>query len=57
MIVGQMDVRLIVKPLEYVNRFKYLGSRGLEDGLCERHLLFRTKEGYKDGGALKSMLR
>ena len=36
--------------------FKYLGSQVAADGGCERDVVHRMNEGYRDWGALKSIL-
>ena len=44
------------KPLEEVDRFKYLGSQVAADGGCGREVVQRMNEGYRAWGVLKSML-
>ena len=51
-----MHVRLNGQPLEEVDYFKYLGSQVAEDGGCERNVVHRMNHGYREWGALKSVL-
>ena len=51
----RMHVILNSEPLEEVDCFKYLGSRVAADGGCERDVVHRMNEGYRDWGALKSV--
>ena len=44
------------EPLEEVICFKYLGSQVAADGGCERDVVHRMNEGYRERGALKSVL-
>ena len=44
------------EPLEEVDCFKYLGSQVAARGGCERDVVHRMNEGYRDWGALKSVL-
>ena len=44
------------EPLEEVDCFKYLGSRVIADGGCEKDVVHRMNEGYRACGALKSVL-
>ena len=53
---GRMYVIQNGKPLEEVNRFKYLGSQAAADGGCERDVVHRMNEEYRAWGALKSVL-
>ena len=46
-----MYLRLNGEPLEDVDCFKYLGSQVAADGLCERDVVHRMKEGYKSVGS------
>ena len=52
----RMHVILNGEQLEEVNCFKYLGSQVAADGGCERDVVHRMNEGYRAGGALKSVL-
>ena len=51
-----MRVILNGEPLEDVDCFKYLGSQLAADGGCERDGVHRMNEGYREWGALKSLL-
>ena len=55
-----MHVILNGDPLEEVDYFKYLWSQMAAVGGCERDVVHRVypsmNEGYKAGGALKSVL-
>ena len=53
---GRMHVRLNGQPLEEVDCFKYLGSQVAADGGCERDVVHRMNKGYREWGALKSVL-
>ena len=44
------------EPFEVVDCFKYLGSQVADDGGCERDVVHRMNEGYRDWGELKSVL-
>ena len=44
------------KPLEEVDCFKYLGSQVAAVGGCERDVVQRMNEGYRDWGELKSVM-
>ena len=52
----RMHVILNGEPLEEVDCFKYLGSQVAADGGCERDVVHIMNEGYRDWGALKSVL-
>ena len=52
----RMNVILNGEPLEEVDCFKYLGSQMAADGGCERDVVHRMNEGYRDWGVLKSVL-
>ena len=54
---GRMHVILIIKQLEEVDCFKYMGSKVAADGRCERDVVHRMNEGYRSWGALKSVLK
>ena len=51
---SQMHVILNSEPLEEVDCFKYLGSQVAADGICERDVVPRMNEGYRECGTLKS---
>ena len=51
-----MQVILKCGPLEEVDCFKYLGSQVVADGGCERDVVHRMNEEYREWGALKSVL-
>ena len=51
-----MHVILNGEPLEEVDCFKYLRSQVAAGGGCERDVVHRMNEGYRAGGALKSVL-
>ena len=53
---GRMHVILNGEPSEEVDCFKCQGSQVAADGGCERDVVHRMKEGYREWGALKSML-
>ena len=55
-IVRGMHVILNGEPLEEVDYFKYLGSQVAADGGCEMDVVHRMNEGYREWGALKSVL-
>ena len=44
------------EPLDEVDCFKYLLSQVAADGGCERDVVHRMNEGYREWGALKSVL-
>ena len=54
---GRMNVILNGEPLEEEDCFKYLGSQAAADIGCERDVVRRMNEWYREWGALKSMLR
>ena len=45
---GRMCVRLNDEPLDAVYCFMYLGSQVAADGGCERDVIHRMNEGYKE---------
>ena len=51
-----MHVMLNGEPLEEVECFKYLGSQVAADEGCKRDVVHRMNEGYREWGALKSVL-
>ena len=51
-----MHVILNGEPLEEVDYFKYLGSQVASSGGCEREVVHRMNEEYRDWGAPKSVL-
>ena len=53
---SQMHVILNSEPLEEVDCFKYLGLQVAADGGCERDVEHRMNEGYRECGALNSVL-
>ena len=53
---ARMHMILNGEPVEEVNCFKYLGSQVADDGGCERDVIHRMNEGYRDWGTLKSVL-
>ena len=53
---GRMHAIRNCEPLEEVDYFKYLGSQVTADGGCERDVVHRINDGYRNWGALKSVL-
>ena len=53
---SRMYVRLNDKSLEQMDCFKYMGTQVEADGGCERDVVNRMNEGYKECGALKILL-
>ena len=51
-----MNVILYGEKLDEVDCFKYLGLQVAADGGCERDVVQRMNEGYREWGALKSVL-
>ena len=45
----RMHVILNGEPLEEMDCFKYLGAQVAADGGCERDVVHRMNEGYRDG--------
>ena len=52
----RMHVILNGEPLEEVDCFQYLGSQVAADRGCEMDVGHRMNEGFRAGGALKSVL-
>ena len=52
----RMHVTLNGEPLEEVDCLKYLGTQVAADRGCERDVVHRMNEMYRDWGALKSIL-
>ena len=53
---GRMHLILNVEPLEEVDCFKYLGSQVAAAVRCERGVVHRMNELFREWGALKSVL-
>ena len=53
---GRIHVILNGEPLEELDCSMYLGSQVAADGGCERDVVHRMNEGYREWGALKSVL-
>ena len=51
-----MHVILNGEPLEDVDCFTYLSSQVAADGGCERDVVHKMNEGYRNWGELKSVL-
>ena len=54
--LSRMNVRLNGDQLEEVECFKYLGSQVAADGGCVRDVVHRMNEGFKEWGAMKTVL-
>ena len=51
--MGLMHVMRNREPLYEVDWFKYLGLQVAADGGCERDVVHRINDGYREWGALK----